>query len=152
MDLASEKYAQLIFRGKSERKILNDQPLITLTRMRDLSFFVRSNLSWSCLIKERLCRANKKFYCLPRNVAYRVKTVAKLGLYRFIILPVVSYDLTCAHLTRGIVRDFQSFQNVFIEMGLWHSRQRSKVQRTAVATNYPSTSSPPAINRHLFSL
>ena len=61
-------------------------------------------------MKERLCKANKMLYCLRRNVAYRVKTIVKLGLYKSIILPIVSYGLTCAHLTRGSIRDLEGFQ------------------------------------------
>ena len=88
---------------------------------------------------------SKERFKTRRNVAYRVKTVVKLGFFKFIILPIVSYDLTCVHRTRG------SFPKEIIEMGLWHSRQRSNVQRTAVATSHPSSSSLSAIERHVFS-
>ena len=52
----------------------------------------------------------KERFKTRRNVAYRVKTVVKLGFFKFIILPIVSYDLTCVHRTRGSFRDIEAFQ------------------------------------------
>ena len=78
MNIASDKWAQSFFKSKSDRNIFNDQPLRTLTTMRDLDI-PGVALIWSSCNKMFLSKANDMLYCLRRNVAYSVKTVVKRG-------------------------------------------------------------------------
>ena len=139
-DGVSDKCAQLIYTCNLERKILNNQPLRTLTTIPVLSVFVSSNLSCFGYTKKRLCKFKTNKNCLRRNVTYRVKIFVKLALYKSIILPIVSFGLICSNLTRGSNRSLEIFQKKSRKCVLWHSRQRSKVQQTAMALKYRSAS------------
>ena len=52
-DLASDKCEQLVSTGKSELKILKDQPLRTFTTIRDWDVLINTILCWSSYINER---------------------------------------------------------------------------------------------------
>ena len=57
-------------------------------------------ISWSNYANKRL---NKTIMVcsLRRNIAYKVETNIKLGLYKSVVLPIVTYALLCAKLSEG---------------------------------------------------
>ena len=69
------------------------------TTVKDLGIHVAADVLWKRQIEERIKKANKVLYMLKRNVATKVKTFVKLGLYKSTILPVLLYGFTC--LTAG---------------------------------------------------
>ena len=95
-------------------KSQNVHSLKTLTMIRVLVVLLISILSWSNHIKERLCKANKLLDCLRCNVAYRLKIVVNLCLYKSIIVPIVSYGLTDAHVTRGSIGNIGPLHKEFV--------------------------------------
>ena len=63
-----------------------DQKLDHSETVNDLGIHVSDNLTWIIYIEERLRKANKVLYLLRRNVAVKVQTFVKLGLYQFVVL------------------------------------------------------------------
>ena len=55
-------------------------------------------------------KANRVFYSLRRNVAFKVNMRIKLGLYKSMILSVLMYGSLCCTLNRGDMQNLERFQ------------------------------------------
>ena len=55
-------------------------------------------------------KANRVFYSLRRNVAFKDNMCIKLGLYKSMILPVLMSGYSCCNLNRGGMRNLERFQ------------------------------------------
>ena len=110
MELALDKCAQIIFRGKKQNFDIVGEDLANADTVKDLWIHIKDDLSWSKHIEERLRKANKVLYHLRRNVAVEVKPLIKLGLYKSLILPVLLNGFTCTNLSRSELQIFERFQ------------------------------------------
>ena len=77
------------------------------------------DLSWSTHLTERLKKANKLLYSLRRNVAYNVNTFVKLGLYKSILLPVLTYGYHCANFLRKDLQKLEFFSKESSKVDMW---------------------------------
>ena len=100
MELAFVKCAQINFRVVAINLFLNGKRVPQPQSVKDLGVHMLGDLSWSTHLIERLKKANKLLYSLRRNVAYNVNTFVKLGLYKSILLPVLTYGCHCANFLR----------------------------------------------------
>ena len=82
MELAIDKCAYLNFRSRGQQYKLMGKDLAKSTTVKDLGIHVAADVSWKQHIEERMKKANKVLYMLKRNVATKVNTFVKLGLYK----------------------------------------------------------------------
>ena len=132
MELAIDKCAYLNFRGRDQQYKLMGKDFAKSTTVKDLGIRVAADVSWKQHIEERMKKANKVLYMLKRNVATKVNTFGKLGLYKSLILSVLLYGFTC--LTAGrieiqILDKFQ-FQNKVVKWitGNKHTEYKSQLR------------------------
>ena len=65
------------------------------------------HLTWTTHFDSRMSKANKTFYCIRRNLEFKVnKMRIKLGLYKFLILPVLTYGETICNIDLGRLERF----------------------------------------------
>ena len=109
MELALDKCAYLNFRGRDQQYKLMGKDLAKSTTVKDLGIHVAADVSWKH-IEERMKNANKVLYMLKRNVATKLNTFVKLGLYKSLILPVLLYGFTCLTAGRTEIQIMEKFQ------------------------------------------
>ena len=110
MELAMDKCTKITFRGSDRSFNILDQKLDNSKTVKDLGIHVSDNLTWKMHIEERLRKANKVLYLLRRNVAVKVQTLVKLGLYKSLILPVLLYGFACVFASRADLHLLENFQ------------------------------------------
>ena len=110
MALAMDKCWKIIFRGRDRDFQLMDEKLKRSKTIKDLGILISEDLSWKAHIEERLKKANKVLYLLRRNVALKVRTHIKLGLYKSLILPVLLYGFSCVSASRAELHLLEKFQ------------------------------------------
>ena len=104
-----DKCAYLNFRGRDQQYKLMGKDLTKSTTVKDLGIHVAADVSWKQHIEEKMKKANKVLYMLKRNVATKVNTFVKLGLYKSLILPVLLYDFTCLTARRTEIQILEKF-------------------------------------------
>ena len=109
MELAIDKCSALKIRGTEKEFHLAGKPLKTDSEVKDLGITVGINGSWTAHINDRLKKANRVCFSIRRNVAFKVNTLIKLGLYKSVILPILLYGLNCLTLAKC---DFQSLEKI----------------------------------------
>ena len=109
MALAFENCAQINVRGVDINLFLNGNRVPQPKSIKDLGNHMLGDLSWSTHLTERLKKANKLLYSLRRNVAYNLNTSVKLGLYKSILLPVLTYGCHCANFLRKDLQKLDFF-------------------------------------------
>ena len=119
MKLAVNKCNLLQFRGTRACLSLKGQPLVEPGKVKHLGVYIADKLNWSTHIGHRIEKANKVFCCLRRNFALNVQFSIKLGLYKWVILPVLLYGLNCAYQSRTDQRKLNNFQRRVLK---WVSR------------------------------
>ena len=110
MALALDKCSQLVFRGRAHDLQLSGSKLESSTEAKDLGYIVDYKLSWVKHIDMRLTKANKSFYLIRRNIAYKTLPLVKLGLYKSLLIPILIYGLSCTNLSRGDLVRLERFQ------------------------------------------
>ena len=110
MELAMDKCTKIIFRGSDRSFNILDQKLDHSKTVKDLGIHVSDNLTWKMYIKERLRKANKVPNFLRRNVAVKVQTFVKLGLYKSLILPMLLYGFACVFTSRADLHLLENYQ------------------------------------------
>ena len=80
------------------------------TTVKDRGIHVAADVSWKQHFEERMKNASKVMYMLKRNVATKVNTFVKLGLYNSLILPVLLYSFTCLTAGRTEIQILGKFQ------------------------------------------
>ena len=110
MELAMEKCTKITFRGSDRSFNILDQKLDNSKSLKDLGIHVSENLTWKMHIEERLRKANKVLYLLRRNVAVKLQTLVKLGLYKSLFLPVLLYGFACVIASRADLHSLENFQ------------------------------------------
>ena len=115
MELPFKKCAQINFRGVDINLFLNGNCVPQPKAIRDLGIHMLGDLSWSTHLTERLKKANKLLYSLRQNVAYNVNTFVKLGLYKSILLPVLTYGCHCANFLRKSLQKPEIFQKKVVK-------------------------------------
>ena len=86
MGLAIEKCAKVFFKGQESHFYLCGSLLQTSAGVKELGIRIQSDLTWKIHLEERMKKANRVFYSLRRNVAFKVNMRIKLGLYKSMIL------------------------------------------------------------------
>ena len=66
-------------------------------------------------IDSRMSKANKTFYCIRRNLEFKVKMRIKLGLYKYLILPVLTYGLIICNISRSDLGRLERFQKIVLK-------------------------------------
>ena len=115
MEMAFEKCARINFRGVDLNLFLIKNRVTQLKSIKDLGIHMLGDLSWSTHLTERLKKANKLLYSLRRNLAYNVNTFVKLGLYKSMILPVLTYGCHCANFLRKDLQKLEFFQKKVVK-------------------------------------
>ena len=110
MELAIDKCSMLKNRGTEKEFHLAGKPLKTDSEVRDLAITVGKNFSWTAHINNRLKKANRVFYGIRRNAAFKVNTFIKLGLYKSLILPILLYGLDCLTVVKYEHQSLQKLQ------------------------------------------
>ena len=115
MELAIDKCACVNFRGRDQQYKLMGKDLAKSTTVKNLGIHMAADVSWKQHIEERMKKANKVLYMLKRNVATKVNTFVKLGLYKSLILPVLLYGLTCLTAGRTEIQILEKFQKKIVK-------------------------------------
>ena len=85
------------------------------TTVKDTGIHVAADVSWKQHIEERMKKANKVLYMLKRNVATKVNTFVKMGLYKSLILPVLLYGFTCLIAGSTEIQILEKFQKKVVK-------------------------------------
>ena len=85
------------------------------TTVKDLGTHMAADVSWKQHIEERMEKANKVMYMLKRNVATKVNTFVKWGLYKSLILPVMLYGFTCLTAGRTEIQILEKFHQKVVK-------------------------------------
>ena len=104
--------SKINFRGSDRSFNILDRKLDHSKAAEDLCIQVSDNLAWEIQIEERLRKATKVIYFPRRNVAVKVQTLIKLGLYKSLILPVLLYGFACVFASRADLYLLENFQKV----------------------------------------
>ena len=106
---------KITFRGSDRNSNILDQKLDHSNPVKGLGIQVSNKLTWEMHIEERLRKANEVLYFLRRNVAVKVQTLVKLGLYKSLILPVLLYGLACVFASRADLHLLEKFQKKVVK-------------------------------------
>ena len=123
MELAIDKCAYLNFRGRDRQYKLTGKDLAKSTTVKDLGIHVAADVSWKQHIEERMKKANKALYMLKRNVATKVNTFVKLGLYKSLILPALPLPIIIQLNDLLLVSKALNEENSGIELPEVHSKE-----------------------------
>ena len=110
LSLALDKCFKVEFRGNQHVFNLNETAVESPNVIKDLGIHVFKHLTWTTHIGSRMSKANKTFYCIRRNLEIKVKISIKLGLYKSLILPVLTYVLTICNISRNDLGRLERFQ------------------------------------------
>ena len=100
MELAVEKFAQIIFRGSQVDHPRGVEKLNSPHENKDLGIMVFTTLSGSAHVNTRLKKTNRVLYTIRRNLACIVKIFVTQGLYISLNLPFLLYRMNCVKLTK----------------------------------------------------
>ena len=78
MSLALDKCFEVEFRGNQHEFILCETAVESSNVIKDLGIHVSKHLTWTTHIDSRMSKANKTFYCIRRNLEFKVKMRKKL--------------------------------------------------------------------------
>ena len=117
MTLAVEKCFKLAsFRGDDSPSFFHKVLfLIRQKLIRDLGIYVSGKLSWHPHISARMKKAKSVFHLPKRNFSYKLQSTCKLGLYKLLLLPVLTYGFYCASLSRADMKNREKFQNRVVQ-------------------------------------
>ena len=76
--------------------------------IKDLGIHVSKHLSTH--IDSKMSKANKTFYCIRRNLEFKVKMRIKFGLYKSLILTVLTCGLIICNISRNDLGRLKRFQ------------------------------------------
>ena len=110
MSLALDKCFKVEFRGNQHEFILCETTVENPNVIKDLGIHVSKDLTWTTHFDSRMSKANKTFYCIRRNLEFTVKMRIKLGLYKSLILPVLTYGLIICNISRNDLGRLERFQ------------------------------------------
>ena len=110
MQLAIDKCPTLKIRGTKKEFHLAEKPRTSYSEIKDLGLNVGKNLSWTAHINNKLKKAVRVFSSFRRNVAFKVITFIKLGLYKSLILSILLYGLDCLILAKYDLQSVEKFQ------------------------------------------
>ena len=136
MGLAIEKCAKLLFKGPERHFYLCGSLLQTSAGVKDLGIWIQSDLTWKIHLEERMKKANRVFYSLRRNVAFKVNMRIKLGLYKSMILPVLMYRSSCCNLNREDMRNLELFQRKVVSR-ITNSKTLSYIEQLRLSNLLP---------------
>ena len=110
MSLALDKCFKVDFRGNQHEFLLCETAMESPNVIKDLGIHVSKHLTWTTHIDSRISKANKTFHCIRRNLEFKVKMPIKLGLYKSLILPVLTYGLIICNISRNDLGRLERFQ------------------------------------------
>ena len=110
MLLAEGKNSFLEFRGSNSNFELNTEILKPAEYMKDLGVFICPDLTWNKHIDEKLKKAVQALYFVKRNTSFQTNSLAKLCLYKSMILPIITYASPCLHLSKQSPAKIDVFQ------------------------------------------
>ena len=130
MGLAIEKCAKVLFKGPENHFYMCGSLLQTSAGVKNLGIRIQSDLK--IYLEERMKKANRVFYSLRRNVAFKVK----LGLYKSMILTVLMYGSSCCNLNRGYMRNLERFQRKVVYW-ITNSKTLSDIEQLRLSNLLP---------------
>ena len=110
MLLAGGKNGFLDFRGSNSNFDLNTEFLKPAKYMKDLGVFICPDLSWNKHNDEKLKKAVQTLYFVKRNTSFQTNSLAKLCLYKSMILPINTYASPCLDLSKQSQAKIEVFQ------------------------------------------
>ena len=134
MELAIDKCAYLNFRGRDQQYKLMEKDLAKSTTVKDLGIHVAADVWWKQHIDERMKKANKVLYLLKRNVATKVNTFVKIGLYKYLILSVLLYGFTFSTAGRTEFQILEKFQKKVVKWRTGNKNTECKSQLRLLIT------------------
>ena len=110
MLLAEGKNGFLEFRGSNSNFELNTEILKPAEYMKDFGVFICPDLTRNKHIDEKLKKAVQTLYFVKRNTSFQTNSVAKLCLYKSMIIPIITYASPCVHLSKQSSAIIEVFQ------------------------------------------
>ena len=77
-----DKGFKVKFRGNQHEFSICETAVESPNVIKDLGIHVSKHLAWTAHIHSRMSKANKTFYCIRRNLDFKVKLRIKRGLYK----------------------------------------------------------------------
>ena len=117
------KCTKINLRGDDKNFNITDQKTNHTKTVENLGIHASDNLTWKTHIEERLRKAKKVLYFLRKNVAVKVQTLSKLGLYKSLILPVLLYGFSYIFTSRIDLHQLENFQRNVVR---WINGKKTK--------------------------
>ena len=136
MGLAIEKCAKVLFKGPESHFYLCGSLLQNSAVVKDLGIWIQSDFTWKIHLEERMKKANRVFYSLRRNVAFKINMRIKLGIYKAMILTVLMYGSSCCNLNRGDMRNLEWFQRKVVSW-ITNSKTMSYIEQLRLSNLPP---------------
>ena len=74
---------------------------------KNFGVYVSEKLSWHSLFSARMKKVNSVFHSLKKNYSYKLQFTCKLGLYKSLLLPGLTYGFYCALLSRADMKSLE---------------------------------------------
>ena len=126
-ELATDKCAYLIFRGRDQQYKLMGKDLAKTVTVKDFGIHVADDLSWQHHIEAKM-KTNKVLYMLKRNNAIKVNTFVKLRLYKSLIFRVLLYGFTCLTSGRTEIQILEKFQKKVVNCITGNKDTENRIQ------------------------
>ena len=76
---------------------------------KDLEVIIANDMSWNLHIDRAGLKANKNFFAIKRNIS-NLNRVAKLNLFKSMIIPVILYASPCLGLNKYGMSELETIQ------------------------------------------
>ena len=85
-----DKCTHVSFNKSSKKFCFNKTKTKLVSDQKDLGVIISNDMSWNLHIDKAVLKANKTFFAIKRNIS-NLNSVAKLNLFKFMIIPVILY-------------------------------------------------------------
>ena len=73
------------------------------------------HLNWPTFIYAGMKKADSVFYLLKKNFSYKTQATCKLGLYKSLLVPVLTYGFYCTALSRADMKCLEKFHRRVVQ-------------------------------------
>ena len=103
------KCTHVSFTKSSNKFCFNNTENKLVDTQKDLEIIISNDMSWNLHIDKAVLKANKTFFAIKRNIS-NINRVAKLNLFKSMIIPVILYASPCFGLDKYVVSELEMIQ------------------------------------------
>ena len=104
-----DKCTHVSFTKKSNKFCFKNTEIKLVDIQKNLGFIISNDMSWNLHIDQAGLKANKKFFAIKRNIS-NLNRVAKLNLFKSMIIPVILCASPCFGLIKYVMSELGTIQ------------------------------------------